>query len=156
MSESPHESFEQALAELRGTQERLRSIRSKLQRKATKVTSKDGMVTVTLNGQTEVASIVFNTAKFRRMAPAELGKVLVETITQARAQGRSQVFDAYRSLMPKGMDIDAIVTGKFNLDKMFDDAAHRGETMMAEIRQGVPNGHPVRKDEGHGESRSRR
>jgi DNA-binding protein YbaB len=139
MNESPHESFQQALDELRRTQERLRTVRSRLQDKATKVTSKDGMVTVTLDGRTEVAGIEFNTAKFRRMAPAELASVLVETISQARAQGRSRVADAYRPLMPKGMDIDAILAGKLNLDKMFDDAARQGQAMMAEARQDVPD-----------------
>jgi DNA-binding protein YbaB len=145
MNKSPHESFQQALDELRRTQQQLRTVRSELQDKATKVTSKDGMVTVTLDGRSEIAGIAFNTAKFRRMAPAELGSVLVETISQARAQGRSRVVDAYRSLMPKGMDIDAIMAGKFNLDKMFDDAARRGETIMAEVRQDATAGQPARK-----------
>jgi DNA-binding protein YbaB len=145
MNNSPHESFQQALDELRRTQEQLRTVRSKLHRKATMVTSKDGMVTVTLDGGSEVAGITFNTAKFRRMAPAELSNVLVETISQARAQDRSQVVDAYRSLMPKGMDIDAIMAGKFSLDKMFDDAARRGEAMMAEVRQDAPAGQLARK-----------
>jgi DNA-binding protein YbaB len=145
MNKSPHESFQQALDELRRTQEQLRTVRSNLRDKATKVTSKDGLVTVTLDGRSEVVGIAFNTTKFRRMAPAELGSVLVETINQARAQGRSQVVAAYRSLMPKGMDIDAIMAGKFNLDKMFDEAARRGEAMMADVRQDVPAGQLARK-----------
>jgi DNA-binding protein YbaB len=149
MSESPHESFQKALEELRRTQERLRTVQSKLQDNATKFTSKDGMVTVTLDGRSEVTSIAFNTAKFRRMAPAELDNVLVETIRQARVLGRSRITDAYRPLMPKGMDIDAIMAGKFSLDKMFDEAAHRGETMMAEVQKGASNGHSASTSNGH-------
>lgn len=145
MNESPHESFQQALGELRRTQEQLRTVRSRLQDKPTKVTSKDGMVTVTMDGRSEIAGIVFNTAKFRRMAPAELGSVLVETISQARAQSRSQIVESYRSLMPKGMDIEAIMAGKFNLDKMFDNAARRGKTIVAEVRQDASAVQPARK-----------
>jgi DNA-binding protein YbaB len=145
MNKSPHESFQQALDELRRTQKQLGTIRSELQEKATKVTSKDGMITVTLDGRSELAGIAFNTAKFRRMAPAELGSVLLETINQARAQGRSRIIDSYRSLVPKGMDIDAIMAGKFSLDKMFDDAARQGETMMAEARKDAAIGQPAKK-----------
>jgi hypothetical protein len=81
-----------------------------------------------------VTSIAFNTAKFRRMAPAELGSVLVETISRARGEGRSRVIDAYRSMIPNGMDIDAIMAGKFDVDKIFNDAAHRADAIMADSK----------------------
>src|SRR5260370_36943465 len=102
MNKSPHESFQQALDELRRTQKQLGTIRSELQEKATKVTSKDGMITVTLDGRSELAGIAFNTAKFLRMAPAELGRALLETTNQARALDRSRVTYSYSCLMPEG------------------------------------------------------
>ena len=125
MSVLPHESFEEAVNELRRSQERMRSLREEMQGKATKATSKDGMVTVMLDGKNEVTSITFNTAKFRRLAPAELGAVLVETISRARAEGRARIVDSYRSMFPDGLDIDAIMAGKFSVDKIFDDAMSR-------------------------------
>jgi DNA-binding protein YbaB len=132
MSAQPHESFQEAVNELRRSQERLRSLRGELQSKATKVTSKDGMVTVTLDGKSEVTSIAFNTAKFRRMAPAELSAVLVETISRARSEGRARVLDAYRSMFPNGLDVDAVMSGKFSVDKIFDDAVRRAEGIVAD------------------------
>jgi DNA-binding protein YbaB len=145
MSAQPHESFQDAVNELRRSQERLRSLREQMQSKATKVTSKDGMVTVTLDGKSEVTSITFNTAKFRRMAPAELSAVLVETISRARIEGRSRVIDAYKSMFPKGMDIDGIMTGKFDADKIFDDAVLRAEAIMADGQTRPVPGALVRK-----------
>jgi len=132
VSDQPHESFQEALNELRRSQERLQSLRKDMQSKATKVTSKDGMVTVTLDGRSDVTSITFNTAKFRRMAPAELSAVLVETISRARSEGRTRVIEAYRSMIPNGIDIDAIMAGKFSVDKMFDDAVRRADAIMAD------------------------
>lgn len=141
MSAQPHESFQEAVNELRRSQERLRSLRDQMQSKATKVTSKDGMVTVTLDGRSEVTSIAFNTVKFRRMAPAELSAVLVETINRARSEGRARVIDAYRSMFPNGMDLDAVMTGKFNMDKMFDDTVRRAEAIIADGQpRPVPSG----------------
>jgi DNA-binding protein YbaB len=141
MSAQPHESFQEAVNELRRSQERLRSLRGEMQSKATKVTSKDGMVTVTLDGRSELTSIAFNTAKFRRMAPAELSAVLVETINRARSEGRARVIGAYRSMFPNGMDLDAIMTGKFSADTMFDDTVRRAEAIMADGQpRPVPGG----------------
>ena len=145
MNAQPHESFQEAVNELRRSQERLRSLRKEMQSKATKVTSKDGMVTVTLDGSSEVTSIAFNTAKFRRMAPAELGSVLVETISRARSEGRSRVIDAYRSMIPNGMDIDAIMAGKFDVNKIFNDAVYRADAIMADGKPRPVTGAAVRK-----------
>jgi len=145
VSPQPHESFQEAVNELRHSQERLRSLRDQMQSKTTKVTSKDGMVTVTLDGKSEVTSIAFNTAKFRRMAPAELGAVLVETVNRARSEGRARVVDAYRSMFPSGMDIDAIMAGKFSVDKIFDDAVRRADAIMADGKPSPVLGGAARK-----------
>jgi DNA-binding protein YbaB len=145
MSAQPHESFQEAVSELRRSQERLRSLRGEMESKATRVTSKDGMVTVTLDGRSEVTSIAFNTAKFRRMAPAELSAVLVDTIRRARTDGRARTIDAYRSMFPTGMDIDAIMNGKFSVDKIFDDAVRRAEGIMADGEPRPVSGAAARK-----------
>src|ERR1700761_5587948 len=89
--------FTDAVAELRRQQERLQNASSKLRDSKTTFRSKDGAITVGLDGSGEITSIAFNTTKFRRMAPTELGAALVETIKQARAQSREQMLSAYRS-----------------------------------------------------------
>jgi DNA-binding protein YbaB len=124
-------SLAEATAELRRQQERLQEVRSRLEEGKTKVTSKDGMITVTLDSRGSVASIAFNTAKFRRMAPAELGAALVQVIQQAQTQAQEQVMSAYRSLMPRGLGLDDLMSGKSDFSKMFDDAVHRAESMLA-------------------------
>jgi len=86
-----------------------------------------------------VTSIAFNTAKFRRMAPAELGAALVQVISQARAEGRSQVISAYREFLPEGMDLEKIMSGNLNMDSVLAAAKRRGEQIMAEARQAFPD-----------------
>jgi DNA-binding protein YbaB len=141
MSVDPQADFESAVAELRRTQERIKSVSENLRAKPTEVSSKDKMVTVAVDERGEVTSITFNTAKFRRMAPAELGAVLVETIRQARAVSRDRLMSAYKPLLPPGLDMSAMMTGKFNVDKMFDEAVKRGRKMMDDgQRRGSQNG----------------
>ncbi len=123
-------SLDEAIAELRRQQERLRNASSRLRDVKSKITSKDGMITVTLDGSGEVSSIAFNTAKFRRMAPAELGAALVETIGRARTQAREQVVSAYRSFIPGGLDLEDMLTGKADLSRIFDDAVRRANDIM--------------------------
>jgi DNA-binding protein YbaB len=124
-------SLEEATAELRRQQERLRGVRSQLRDVKSKVTSKDGMITVALDGRGDISSIAFNTAKFRRMAPAELGSALVEVIGRARQQAREQVAEAYRSFIPAGLNIEDLLTGKADFTAMFDDAVRKANDIMA-------------------------
>jgi len=70
MSQDGPFSLAEATAEFRRQQERLQAVSSRLKEVTTKVMSKDGMITVTLDSQGGVSAIAFNTAKFRRMAPA--------------------------------------------------------------------------------------
>jgi DNA-binding protein YbaB len=130
-SHDPHQAFEKAMAELAQTQERLRETRAQLAAKPTKVTSKDGMITMTLDGGGEVTEIKFNTAKFRRMAPAELGAALVDAFSRARAEGRARMIEAYRPFLPAGLDPDQILAGKINVDGMFASARERSEQVFA-------------------------
>jgi DNA-binding protein YbaB len=136
----PHKAFDKAMEELQRSQERLRSVRQKLQDKPMKVTSTDGMISITLDAAGEVTSIVFNTQKWRRMAPAELGSVLVEAITRARAQGRAQLAEAYRPLLPEGLDPTKIMSGQLSVDGIFESARRRGEQIMAAAQPVVPAG----------------
>jgi DNA-binding protein YbaB len=131
MSLDGNYSLEEATAELRRQQERLQAVKSGLDEVKTKVMSKDGMITVTLDSQGSVSSIAFNTAKFRRMAPAELGAALVQVIKQAQTEAREQVMSSYRSLLPSGLGLDGLLSGKGDFSKMFDDAVSRAENMLA-------------------------
>jgi DNA-binding protein YbaB len=123
--------FTDAVAELRRQQERLQNASSKLKDSKTTFRSKDGAITVGLDGSGEITSIAFNTTKFRRMAPAELGAALVETISQARAQSREQMLSAYRQFIPAGTGLDDLLAGKRDFSGAFDDAVRRANDILA-------------------------
>jgi DNA-binding protein YbaB len=148
MTNGMHDLLREAADELRQQQARLKSIRGELQDVTFKATSKDRMITVTIDTTGEVSSIAFNTAKFRRMAPAELGAILVETIRQARAESRDRVLGAYRSLLPSGMGLADMFAGQgdLDLDKIFDDAFRQANETFASMRPRTA-GRSARKDE---------
>jgi DNA-binding protein YbaB len=137
----PKKAFEDTMAELFRTQERLQSVRAQLEKKPIKVTSKDNMIAVTLDQRGELTSITFNTAKWRKMAPTELGAALVEVIGRARAEGRSQVMGAYREFLPEGMDLEKIMSGKLDIESMLMSAKRRGEQILADAERPEPVAH---------------
>jgi DNA-binding protein YbaB len=124
-------SLTDAITDLRRQKERLEAVSSKLRDARTKVRSKDGAITVTLDGSGEVSAIAFNTTKFRRMAPDELGAALVDTIRQARAKSQERVVSAYRSFIPAGAGLDGLLSGKADFSSMFDDAVQKANDIMA-------------------------
>jgi hypothetical protein len=138
-SSAMHNMIDEAARELRRQRERLETIRKKVDGSTTKVTSKDRLVTVTIGQGGNVESIEFNSQKFRRMAPAELSAVLVETISQAQTQGRERLYRAFRPLLPKGMGLDfgGTVTGKTTLEQMYEDA-------IRQVDELTPDGTPIR------------
>jgi DNA-binding protein YbaB len=130
----PQRAFDKAMEELQHTRDSLSQVREKIQAKPIKVTTKDGMVSITLDAGGEVASIVFNTQKFRRMAPAELAAALLDAITRARAEGRAQLAKAYAPFLPEGLDLNEVMSGKFSTDGIFESARQRSEQVMAAVK----------------------
>jgi DNA-binding protein YbaB len=134
----PHQAFENAMAELTRTQERLTALRDTMAAKPYKATSKDGMVTVTLDQRGDIKDIKFNTAKFRRMAPAELSAALVEVLNKARAEGRAELLKAYKPFLPPGMDIEKMMAGKVDVNGILNSARERSQHIMAQAETGLP------------------
>lgn len=82
----PDESVEAALAALEEEQRRLDGFTDFLDSDFTVVQSENHMVTVELDGCGEVLDIEFDGVKYRELADAELGRMLVETIRAGRTQ----------------------------------------------------------------------
>jgi DNA-binding protein YbaB len=129
MTTPMHNALQDAENELRRQQARLKSVRKKLDGATTKVMSRDRMVTVTLGVNGQLESIEFHTQKFRKMAPAELGSVIAETIRQAQAKTTERVLRAYRPLMPDSDMLTSMLKGT-GLDEMMEVAKRRADDLM--------------------------
>lgn len=116
MSTGGHDLVGEAAKELRRQQARLKSIRKKLAATNTKISSRDRMVTVTISPNGDLKKIEFNSQKFRRMAPAELGAMLVETIRQAQAETRERFLRANEPLLADNAGPDSPVSDKRDVD----------------------------------------
>jgi DNA-binding protein YbaB len=102
------------------TRERLAEMRAKVEETRITARSADNVITVVADGQGELVSITFNSAKWRRMAPAELGTALVKTINQAREDGRAELVRSYSGLMPEPLRPRGAAAGRVSLEEMFN------------------------------------
>jgi hypothetical protein len=121
MSAGMEDAVRRAEQEFKRTQDKLQSIRDKLEGTVTKVRSADRMVTITLDMNGFVEAVDFHSQKFRNMAPAQLGTVLAETLRNAQKQARTRVLRAYLPLLPADMPVDGMPGGR-NLEQMFEEA----------------------------------
>jgi DNA-binding protein YbaB len=132
MTVNPDERLRQALDDLRRQRAALSQAREKTRQRRTKVSSADQMVTVALDGNGELTSITFNTTKWRRLPPAELGAVLVQTINRARAENKEELVRAYAPFLPAGMRPGGLRDGRGRVDQMLDDAIRRATEVLDE------------------------
>jgi DNA-binding protein YbaB len=92
--------LEKAQAELEERRAALAGVEEKLSGLSVTITAKNRAVAVTADSRGAVTGIRFPTAAFRRMAPAELATLLVETIEEARSSAVAQTIARFRDEIP--------------------------------------------------------
>jgi hypothetical protein len=117
---------EEALAQLRRDQEEIRRV-SERAANATGATAaaKDRSLSVAVDSQGALTGITFHGQKFRKMAPAELASLIVETARAARTEATAAMVELFQPLFPGGFDLSEMMGGTFDLDAMFDDAVRQ-------------------------------
>jgi DNA-binding protein YbaB len=130
MTATGQDMVEAAMRELRSSRERLMALRSTMSEASTTVSSKDKAISVTVDGRGAVTGIAFHSAKFRRMAPAELGAALVDTIGAARQSALERVAETFQPMFPSPLRAKDVLSGKLDLDAMFADAIRAARRPM--------------------------
>ncbi|WP_069174092.1 YbaB/EbfC family nucleoid-associated protein [Streptomyces griseus] len=93
------EQLAEAMAGLAEQTKKIQQVQEELARASASVTSKDRMVTASVNAHGEVLSFKFHTEGYRTMPPAQLAEVLKTTVNAARTEMSSKVSGTVRPLM---------------------------------------------------------
>ena len=126
MALDTEEILRQAEERMRQAEERLAKMRRKVDETRITARSTDNVITAVVNGQGELVSIAFTTAKWRRMAPAELGAALVKTVNQAREDSQAELMRFYGDIMPEQFLPPGAADGPASLREMLDGLLNRG------------------------------
>jgi hypothetical protein len=116
------------LAELVADSERRMAAIADAQRQvaeiAVSVRSRDRSVTVGLGAGGALSELTFHTGAYREMAPAELSKLLLDTVDAARAEYAAQVAEAMAPVRADAvLPFEDIMAGKFDISEFLRGGA---------------------------------
>jgi DNA-binding protein YbaB len=126
MSSSLQEQLELTLAEYRRKREDLRGVQKRIAEISASVTSPRNVVSVTVGQHGQVTGVQFPSTAYRSMAPAELAKVVFETVEKAQQKAREELTEMMEPMMPAGLSMRDLVAGKADIDKIFPDDPEDG------------------------------
>ncbi|MFF9479893.1 YbaB/EbfC family nucleoid-associated protein [Streptomyces sp. NPDC014733] len=122
MSPGFQDQVDQMMGRLAEHRDRLRETQERLAQETVKVTSKNRAVTVVMGTRSDVREIKFHGEQYRTMAPAELGRTLVQLLEQARSEVHAKVHSAVAPFTGFGDEIRESMLGGTEQLKAMQDA----------------------------------
>jgi DNA-binding protein YbaB len=120
MPEPREYDMQNAIAELRAEQARIRDAGKQMMSVTGTSTSRDKMVTATVDSRGRLVDLKLKGTRYRQLAPAELTARVVETVRAAQEDAARESASRLAGLLPAGLGLP--VDGEFDLDAMFDSA----------------------------------
>lgn len=127
---------ENALAELRASQAKIKAAGHALATTETTAVSKDKTIEATVNSQGRLLGLKFRGDRYRDLAPAELASKIAEVVRQAQSEAATAATAAFAGLLP-GIMPDLSPDSGFDFDAMFDDAVDKARQPMFPGDDGV-------------------
>ncbi|MFF8915547.1 YbaB/EbfC family nucleoid-associated protein [Streptomyces sp. NPDC015032] len=112
------EQLAEAMAGLAEQTKMIQQVQEELARASASATSKDRMVTASVNAHGEILSFKFHTEGYRTMPGAQLAEVLKTTVNAARTEMNSKVTGSVRPLMGSQEELASGFFGGGELDDL--------------------------------------
>lgn len=110
--------LEQAMADLERHKTAVADFRTSLAEATTTIAPKNRSITVTVDGHGELTEVRFPSSSYRSMAPAELGRLIVDTVAEARTEARSKTMAVFQQVLPEGMPVVDMLRRPVDLDEV--------------------------------------
>lgn len=121
MNSGYQEQLGEVLAQLAERQATLQAARESLEARRVTVTSKDHLVSATVNARGDLSELKFHTTKYRTMAPAQLASVLTQVVTEARAEMAGIVAETFQPLAPQQINLRETMSGNSSLNSVLEE-----------------------------------
>ncbi|WP_237774037.1 YbaB/EbfC family nucleoid-associated protein [Actinosynnema sp. ALI-1.44] len=116
----PDRAMAKALASFEAESRKLEELGKHWEEASTTVRAKDHSLEVTVDGRGELVDLVFNGAKYRKLAPAQLARMIIETLQAARTQAMAKMSDLMGASGIPGLDMNGLVSGKLKPEEMLN------------------------------------
>ncbi|GHJ46933.1 hypothetical protein Cs7R123_42750 [Catellatospora sp. TT07R-123] len=85
------------------------------------MTSPQGLVTATVGAQGELRALTFNSQDYRRMAPAELARTVLDTVARARQSVLQQLLGELPEAPVGGLSVRDLMEGTADLERLLPE-----------------------------------
>ncbi|GAA3558680.1 hypothetical protein GCM10022222_47780 [Amycolatopsis ultiminotia] len=117
---SQHEKMlEDALAAYQRQLDQFDDTRHQVETVTSTATSARREVSATVGRTGELTELSFPTGAYRRMAPAELASVIVQTVAAAREKSMAAAAEAMAPMLPPGISAQDLMSGKVDVNALF-------------------------------------
>jgi DNA-binding protein YbaB len=127
--------LEHAIADLRAEQARIQAATDHMTSLTGSATSKDRMVTATVDSRGRLVDLTLAGTRYRRLAPAELTTRIVQTVREAQEDAARTTASALTGLLPEGLGLP--VDGEFDFEAMFDAAVTAARATAESTQEGT-------------------
>jgi hypothetical protein len=145
MSAPMRERLEAAFADLRAQRDKIVEFDAAMKTRRTVVTSKNRMVSATVDCRGKLVELSLKGNRYRSMAPAELAALVVETVATAQDKALKEALAAAAELMPRAAKFAGLADGDLDADRMYEAAVQMvGDPVFpepgADVEAGVTGG----------------
>jgi DNA-binding protein YbaB len=100
-----------AMAELEKQRDSLAHLTEELGQISATARSKRRQVSVTVDARGEITELIFHGQGYKNLPPADLARLIVETIQDAKQAAQEQVWDSFGDSMPEGLEFAKATAG---------------------------------------------
>lgn len=116
----PDRALSDAWKALETEKQKIKELGKHWEEASTTVRAKDQSFDLTFDGRGELVDLAFNGERYRKLAPAQLAELIVETVGKGRAEAQQKVSDVVGQSEVQGLDLEGLMTGKVSPDKLID------------------------------------
>ena len=135
MTSPMHDRIEQAMAEFERNKAAIEDLQNGLAATHTTISPKNRSISVTVDGQGELTEVKFPSNAYRGMSPAQLGSLIVDTVTEAREEARRKSIGMFQSLLPAGLPVGDMLSGPVDFDDVMEQITDLVRDAQSTIRK---------------------
>lgn len=94
------------------------------------VRSKRRQVSATVDARGELVELMFHGQSYRHMSPEDLGRLVVQTVREARNDAQTQLWESMGDSLPPGADIDDLVNGRYDWSEAINEVLTLPKPLM--------------------------
>lgn len=119
MSTHYEKMLEDAMAAYQHQRDHFDQTRQDVETATSTATSARREVTATVGRTGELTELSFPTSAYKRMAPAELASVIVQTVSAARQKSVAAAAEMMAPMLPPGISAQDLMSGKVDVNALF-------------------------------------